>query len=279
MAEGLKFLHGLVVALLGKETPAHTRAAMAVLGAVRCPGFPGLGEAGENSAPVADQKRGPGDDALSLHHAGSERGQETDLAALSRLLDLLCQVFDCAWASEGRPSLEEAAAQPRGFEPLGRRDPGAPGITPVFGFPQVPLLPSEASRGSATGSETSSSAPVWGHVPSTAPKPLLQVEAGVGHRVLIQVLQVRGQVPFGISASDLSFKAFPIKPSFYPSPLHIKAWKSLREKGGGGVLEALKRTGWWTRIKAAGGHDRRSELGPAIFNCGSPCRASLLEKK
>ncbi|KAG1658711.1 hypothetical protein FOA52_005289 [Chlamydomonas sp. UWO 241] len=67
-------LRSLATGLLLRQTPAHTRAALAMLGAVRAGGT-------------------GGDDGTSSGTAES----------LGDLLRVLCQVFDCAWASEGLP--------------------------------------------------------------------------------------------------------------------------------------------------------------------------------
>ena len=282
-SSGLRFLQGLVETLLGKETPAHIRAAMAVLGAVRCHRQRQPGALRSPSSDVVGDPRGYAStspaalaDVVTSTTGGTGKscgGWDEDIAALSRLLDILCQVFDCAWASEGRApiiasndllAVQASAAAPSasfGTSP-----------TPSFGFPQVSLLNPKETRGAVSPGEPGPFGTLWNtnSQPNVHRKPLVQVEAGVGHRVLVQVLQVwasLGSKHHLIIDSKCLLHFLNTHAPLHPCLLHFlnthaplhpcQSWKSLRDAGGDGVAAALGRTGWLARVNAAKGHDRR----------------------
>ena len=235
IAGAVQLLHGLVMALLHKETPAHVRAAMAILGAIRwrpsCDSLP------DEELPCISSPAAVGDKQGSKVNAGVTES-DPGIAALAQLLGLLCDVFDCAWAAEALPSEQLHGGGSTLAEQGGLRAPaaftwgggGGPAVAappsaasgPVFGTPQTSLLGSSPKASGLSAAGSSPAPLLWGAAP--APKPLLQVEVGLGHRVLVQVLQ---------------------------------AWRRLSESGGSGVAAALDRTQWWSRIMLAHSHNRR----------------------
>lgn len=194
-------IQGLVLALLQREAPAHVRAGLALLGGIQwC-----LSRTLSGHEEDAPQKP-------------LELSEEDNVSALAQLLSILCDVFDCGWEAEGMP-LEALLPCKSGIQAnpfsTGNSPSSEPSSGPIFVAAQTPLL---------SPTRTSASPPLAWSGPSNPQKPLLKVEVGLGHRVLVQVLQ---------------------------------AWKRLGESGGPGVAVALGRTQWWPRVVMARMHERR----------------------
>ena len=208
-----RLLQGLVLALLQREAPAHVRAALALLGAIHW----------RPSSPLPMEAEVPSPQTPP----GGAHDYADDLAALAHLLGILCDVFDCGWEAERLPleslvprsggGSDKAAVAGQAHHLVApTASGGIPPAGPVFMAPQMPLLP--------PAPHAPSSPPLVWAGPAPPPKPLLQVEVGLGHRVLVQVLQ---------------------------------AWKRLCESGGPGTALALGRTHWWPRVAMARMHEKR----------------------
>ncbi|GAX83723.1 hypothetical protein CEUSTIGMA_g11148.t1 [Chlamydomonas eustigma] len=258
----LRMLHRLILEVLMRETPAHIRAALSLLGALRVNAF--------SDAWVMQHEK---DGATLKTQPGAQSAEKVSkaMAAMVELLGVTCDVFDRAWEAEGLSldglmnsnhacAVTTACRQGHHHDmdpssclkghqggtslfhnSLGKETGTVKGDTaefpsmtlhpstapkpagPVFGFPQVTLISPQQQQATSQVPQSvmALSAESAGYKPVER---LLKVEMGLGHRVLIQVLQ---------------------------------AWKRLSEEGGTGVAAALECLPWWPRVMLASLHDRR----------------------
>lgn len=346
LVSGLRLLHGLVLALLQRATPAHIRSALALLGAVRCaaaatsppaPPASGRGEDGvKDQGGSQGQDRGRGLDrakgqdeglgqgvALAANaqqqvegaqqgaeepkaHRGQQsaeeqQAQETQLASaraavlrsLTALLELLCDVFDVAWAAETDGAIAACSAPPAPPSPspqaaaaaaaaaiVGPVATSPPSSGPHFGVPQVSLLSSAAvgpggggrlsasggtpvfgavapslGRASTSGT-TAASAPVT--IPSSSSRALCVMDmpgAQAGHQGL------QGQLSAGAAAGAggvavSALTRIDVGVGYRVLVQVLQAWRQLSNSGDPGVAAALSATCWWQRVTLARLHDR-----------------------
>lgn len=184
--QSLVSLYTLVMVLLGKsESVGHTRASIALLGAINLPS-------------------GPQPSSL--------------LTQLSILLELIVDIFNAAWQSEDHSEESREGAE---------TDPPPPSLSLEGGG----IIYSAVSQVSLLSLPPVNEAK--DHFEFSSKKPVMQVDSGLGYRILLQVIQ---------------------------------AWKQIFSRCGASpaLLDQLEKTRWRECVKLAAKHSRHQVSSAAI---------------